>query len=240
MTGLTLALLTVATFVTAAFSAVVGLGGGVTLLAVMATLMPPALVVPLHGVVQLVSNSTRAALFAADVHRQIFGYYMLPAIIGVFLGAHFYVGGASAWFRPAVGLFVLAYLASLLRKPRVRGIPIPAFALVGFSVGTLASLIGATGPLNAAFFVRDDLSKQQVIGTQASVQIATHAAKLPVFLALGFDYSAHLATLAPLVLAAVAGTMVGKHLLSGLSQRGFRRAFVTVLALVAIRLIVFQ
>lgn len=237
MDGFTLALLTLATFVTAAFSAVVGLGGGVTLLAVMATLMPPALVVPLHGVVQLVSNSTRAGLLAAHVHRRIFAYYMVAAICGVAIGARFYLGGAVSWFRPAVGLFVLGYLATLARKPRLGRIPIPAFALVGFSVGTLASLIGATGPLNAPFFVRDDLSKRQVIATQASVQIATHGAKIPVFVALGFDYTAHLATLAPLVLAAVAGTMVGKHLLAGVSEQTFRRVFVAVLALVSIKLI---
>jgi len=229
--------LTGATFVTAAFSAVVGMGGGVTLLAVMAALLPPAIVVPVHGVVQLTSNTTRTLLLLRRVRWSIFAYYVGPAMIGVFLGARFYVGGSLPWFRPAVGVFILLYLATLQRKPRLGRLPEWSFAPLGLAVGSFASLIGATGPLIAPFFLRDDLGQEEVVGTKAAVQIATHATKIPAFFLLGFDYGAYFGLIVPLALAAVIGTYVGRRLLSRLPLAAFRRLFVAVLFLISLNLI---
>jgi hypothetical protein len=46
-------------FITAAF----GIGGGIAFLADCAVLLPPAAIIPIHGVVQLGSNSVRALMF---------------------------------------------------------------------------------------------------------------------------------------------------------------------------------
>lgn len=43
---------------TAAISAVVGMAGGVTLLSIMILFMPLNAAIPIHGIVQLVSNIT--------------------------------------------------------------------------------------------------------------------------------------------------------------------------------------
>ena len=53
----------IASFITAAF----GIGGGVLLLAVLAALMPPAALIPVHGVVQLGSNALRLMLFHSPI-----------------------------------------------------------------------------------------------------------------------------------------------------------------------------
>jgi uncharacterized membrane protein YfcA len=222
---------------TAALSAVVGMGGGITLLAIMTALLPAAVVVPIHGVVQLTSNGTRTLLFLPHVHWRIFAYYIVPALFGVFVGARWYVGGPLAWFRPAVGTFILVYLATMRRRPRLRRLPLASFAPLGLFVGLFASLLGATGPLIAPFFLRDDLDKQQVIATKAAVQITTHLGKLPAFFLLGFDYGAHAGTIVPLLAAAVLGTFFGKRFLSGLSNEVFRRLFTGLLALIAVYLI---
>ena len=50
---LDLVALTAAALITSMISAVLGMAGGITLLGVMTALLPPAQVVPLHGVVQL-------------------------------------------------------------------------------------------------------------------------------------------------------------------------------------------
>ena len=54
--------LTVLSFFTATFGVVAGLGGGVLLLAVMATIFPPATLIPLHGTVLLGTNVGRGYL----------------------------------------------------------------------------------------------------------------------------------------------------------------------------------
>ena len=234
---MTLALLVIVSLATSALSAVVGMGGGIVLLAAMAATLAPAVVVPLHGVVQLVSNGTRAFVMLPYVNRRVFALYMVPSIVGVLVGAKLYVGSELPWFRPAVGVFILLYLATLRYEPRLGRFPKAWYAPLGFLVGAVASLIGATGPLIAPFFLRDDLESREIVATKAAIQLTTHAAKIPAFFLAGFSYREHLGLLLPLVAASVAGTLVGARVLDRLSPVAFRRAFVTVLIAVALQLI---
>lgn len=234
---MTPAFLTAAALLTSALSAVVGMGGGIALLAVMAALLPATVVVPLHGVVQLFSNGTRAFVMWREVNRQVFALYMLPSVAGVVLGARLYVGDALPWFRPAIGVFIFVYLATLWRQPRLGRFPIAWYAPLGFVVGLFAALIGATGPLIAPFFLRDDLAPREIVATKAAIQISTHAAKVPAFLTAGFAYRDHTSLLVPMIAAAVAGTLVGGRALSRLSPLAFRRVFTSVLVAVALYLV---
>ena len=62
-------ILIIAAFLTATLSAIIGMGGGITLLGIMAIIMPDGyLVVAYHGVIQLVSNVTRTTclLYTSD------------------------------------------------------------------------------------------------------------------------------------------------------------------------------
>ena len=53
-----------AAFITSSISAVLGMGGGVILLGIMAILIPQGfMVIALHGIIQLVSNLTRTYVF---------------------------------------------------------------------------------------------------------------------------------------------------------------------------------
>ena len=61
--------LIVAAFLTSILSAIIGMGGGITLLGVMAIILPEGyLVVAYHGMVQLVSNVTRTTVFLSLIH----------------------------------------------------------------------------------------------------------------------------------------------------------------------------
>ena len=46
-------------FVTAVLSGVLGMAGGIALLGVLLVYLPPLVAIPLHGVIQLVSNGSR-------------------------------------------------------------------------------------------------------------------------------------------------------------------------------------
>ncbi len=62
-----------------------GLGGGVLVLATMANLLPPMALVPIHGVVQLGSNLSRAVLSWRQTMMSIVTPFLLGSIIGVAL-----------------------------------------------------------------------------------------------------------------------------------------------------------
>jgi uncharacterized membrane protein YfcA len=60
-------LLITAALVASAVSGTLGMGGGVLLLAVFATVLDPIAVVPIHGIVQLASNFTRSLALMKNV-----------------------------------------------------------------------------------------------------------------------------------------------------------------------------
>ena len=80
--------LIVFSFFMSAMTAVLGVGGGTGMLAVMAGIFPPVTLIPIHGVVQLGSNGGRALVMLKHVHRKIFGYFFAGGLIGTAAAAN--------------------------------------------------------------------------------------------------------------------------------------------------------
>ena len=79
-------ILITAAFVTSAISAVIGMGGGIILLGIMAIMIPEGyMVIALHGMIQLFSNTTRTYLFREHLKKDILNEFSKGAIIGLFL-----------------------------------------------------------------------------------------------------------------------------------------------------------
>lgn len=233
----TVIVLVVACFVTATISGILGMAGGVTLLGVMTALLPAAVVVPLHGIVQLASNWTRTWAFRKHVRWSIFFAFMIPAAVGIAIAANIWADLKLTWFKAWIGAFILAFLVWRKYKPKLRTPPVWSYGVLGLAAGLLAIFVGATGPFLAPFFLRDDFDNEEVIATKAVCQTWLHLLKIPAFLALSFDYSPYIAVLAALVAAVIGGTYFGKHLLSRVSKERFVFWFQLVLALLAIYLI---
>lgn len=232
-----LAILLPGAFVAAAISGLIGMGGGAFLLALMAMTIDPMLVVPVHGVVQLTSNFTRSLRLWRNVSWRIAALYCPTMVLGAWLGLQLYRGAGMPWFKPAIGAFVLASLAWNRCKPKRLVMPMWVFAPAGVGGGFLTIVVGAAGPYLAAFFLRDDLDRKEIVATKAAIQSFGHFLKIPAFLSIGFDYGANARLMAPLVLAVIAGTFAGTHLLHRVSERVFQAAFQWVLGLLAIRLL---
>ena len=65
-----LIILIISAFITSSVSAVIGMGGGIILLGIMALIIPEGyVVVALHGIVQLISNVTRSFVFRDHISR---------------------------------------------------------------------------------------------------------------------------------------------------------------------------
>lgn len=238
MISIVLLALIFAALVSSTISGIVGMAGGITLLAVMSALMNPAQVVPLHGLVQLGSNFTRTLVFLKHVVWRIIIVYALPAAIGTWLATGIWSGEKMVWFKPVIGVFILSFLLWRRFSPTLRNLPLWVYLPLGAVAGFASVFIGATGPLIAPFFLRDDFANEEVIATKAICQTWTHLLKIPAFLTLGFDYLPHWPTLVGLLAAVVVGTLLGKKILQKVSRRLFTIAYQSVLALLAVYLII--
>ena len=80
MEPVTLGLLVLVAFCTAILSAIVGMAGGIVLLSTMLLFFEPLVAIPLHGVVQLVSNGSRTWIQRSHVDWSIVWRYALPLL----------------------------------------------------------------------------------------------------------------------------------------------------------------
>ena len=233
--------LSICAFFTAVLSGVVGMGGGAALLAVMllATDLEPAAVVAVHAVVQLVANGSRALLLLKHVRWRPFLLMALPALpmpaVGMLIVKH----ARAETLELAMGAAIL-YAAWAPRWGVQRLPEWLAFGIAGVLGGALGVVVGAIGPITAPFFLRTDFDRHQIVATKAVCACYFHILKIVAFgVALaGFSYGDHVGIAAPMALACVLGSWVGKKILGRLSEKAFRVVFKTVLTVLAVRIIV--
>jgi uncharacterized membrane protein YfcA len=220
-----------ASFVTAS----AGLGGGGIMLAVMASVMPPAAVIPTHGVIQLGSNLGRALVMRRWIERSVLGWFAAGALVGAVIGGSLFVALPSEILKLVLGLFILySVWAPKLRRMRI---PDKAFVGVGLVTTFLTMFVGGTGPFVAAFVSPERFGKEPTVATHATCMTVQHGFKVAVFVAFGFAYGPWLVLLAVMIAGGFLGTLVGRAVLLKLPEQTFKTIFKTVLTLLALRLL---
>jgi len=220
---------------TSALTAAAGIGGGLVLLSVMASFLPPIVVIPIHGVVQLGSNAGRAVLLRQHIDRGILLPFVLGSVLGIALGAKLFVALPTSVLEIILGLFILACV--WLPKLKASRIANRAFVLVG-AVGSFVTMfVGATGPFVASFITPERLERHAVVATHATCMSVQHSLKVAAFGFLGFAFLPWVPLLAAMIAAGFLGTMLGRRLLDRLPHHIFARAFKIILTVLALRLL---
>lgn len=219
-----------AVLLTSVLSGVIGMAGGMLLMALLAALFPVPVAMLLHGVTQGAANGSRAWFLRAHVRWAVLPPYLAGAALalGVF---------AFLTFVPDRGLVLLLvgafpWLGRLLPAAGRLDVGRPATAFACGAVVTAAQLLaGASGPLLDVFFLNSTLDRRAVVATKAITQTLGHGTKLVYYGAvLGLAGAAFEGAAAPpwlfaaVVPAALLGTRVGTRLLDRLEEATFRRA----------------
>src|SRR5690606_2894271 len=143
-------LLVVASFFTSALTAATGVGGGSLMLMLMGMFVPVAALIPVHGAVQLGSNTGRAWHQRINVRFDIFSPFLIGSVIGAIIGAFFVVQLPDAILKVVLGGFIL--MITWTKIPGLDKISGAGLA-VGSGLTALVSMfVGATGPLLGTFF----------------------------------------------------------------------------------------
>jgi uncharacterized protein len=229
--------LVVASFFTSALTAAFGFGGGVAMLAIMGLFLPVAALIPVHGAVQLGSNTGRAIRQRAHIDRAVALPFIAGSLVGAGFGAAFVVQLPDHLLKLVLGVFVIV----------VTWTSIPGFdrlGRAGIAIGStvtafLTMMLGATGPLLAAFFSKalpDD--RKALVATHAAGMTVQHFLKIVVFGLAGFAFAAWAPLIAVMIATGYLGTVYGSRLLERLPEESFRKWFrigVTLLALDMVR-----
>jgi len=236
----TLALLVALAFGTAILSAIIGMGGGILLLAALVSFLPPIVAIPLHGVIQIASNGSRVVVQRKHIQPRIAGTFGILVLPGGFLGYVALTSTPESVANIALGVFILAAVWIRLPTPGQPRSAFRRFLLLGGAAGITNTSVGSSGPLIAPFFLGLGLTRHQIIGTKAACQVQGHLTKIVVFGLAGFAWSEYSMLLGLTILAVVAGTVVGSRILDRVNEETFVVLYKYTLTLIALRMILVQ
>ena len=231
------AFLIFASFFTSALTAAMGLGGGVAMLALLGIFIPVAALIPVHGAVQLGSNTGRAWRQRENVRWSVAGPFIAGSFIGAVIGAFVVVQLPDAVMKIMLGAFIVL----------ITWVSIPGFDRIGkagIAVGStvlavLSMMLGATGPLlNAMLAQLFPGDRKGLVATHAAGMTVQHSLKIVVFGLAGFAFAEWIPLVAAMIASGYAGTIWGTRLLERLPEERFRfwfKILLTVLALDMLR-----
>ncbi|MBE0506378.1 MAG: sulfite exporter TauE/SafE family protein [Marinospirillum sp.] len=221
---------------TSAITASIGVGGGVLLLAVMALMLPPAAIIPVHGMVQLGSNLNRALMTVKDIDWKLLAAFTPGAILGAWLASLFLVQLPVHVLQLTIAGFILF----LTWGPKVPAIGLGRLGTFAAALITtfISMFAGATGPLVAAFVKQQHQGDRfRTVANFAAAMSVQHLPKALVFGAAGFVFMDWLGLMLLMIISGALGTWMGLQLLARLSNRNFGRIINIILTLLAIRLV---
>jgi uncharacterized membrane protein YfcA len=231
------ALLIVASAFTSALAAAFGIGGGIAMLALMGLFVPVASLIPVHGAVQLGSNTGRAWHQRASVRMDIAAPFIAGSVVGAVLGVFLVVQLPDALLKLFLGGFILVLIWAKI--PGIERLSKAGLALASVAIALLSMIVGATGPLVAVLFARFlENDRKALIATSAVAMTTQHLLKIVVFGIAGFAFWQWVPLVAAMIVSGFVGTIYGTGLLERMPEETFRKWFrigITVLALDLLR-----
>jgi len=228
------------TFLTSTVAGVVGVGGGMLLIAILPLFLPLNAIIPVHGVTQMSSNISRAFFGIKDVQFKVVPKFIFGSILGVSLFA-FLLSYVSLEYVPLfIGAYILLNLWSKSFGQYIK--KYESYFMAGFFQTGLSVIVGATGPLTMTLLLKDFDDKDKVVATGAMLMSITHTAKLFVFAIFGFMFFEYIYMMMFMVAGAVAGSYFGtkiRHMIDGKKFINILKLLLTLLAIRAIYTTIF-
>jgi uncharacterized membrane protein YfcA len=239
-------ILAIAAFVTAMISGILGMAGGVLLLATLFCFLPHGEAIPTHAAVQIVSNSTRVLALWSHVDWRTVVRFCLGAMPGAVIGTYLLwalgePGQSEPYLKILVGVYILALTLVPTGDGRSSAMVWWDFPLVGLAAGTAALTVGAMGPLIAPMFARRNFVKERLVATKAVCQAIVHVTKIPAFLWLGSLDLEKLGLMTLLMIGMVIpGTLVGKRILKHVSEKQFVALYRIALVFAGLKILLYD
>jgi len=228
--------LIILSFFTSMLTAAMGIGGGTVLLAVMAQIVPAKAIVPVHGVVQLGSNTGRALIMLKHVDKPFLLYFALGCIVGALIGGQIAFSLPADILRLTLGLFILFTVWVGATFPNLS---MNKNSIIGGGIFTtmLSMFVGATGPLVIAMVKHMKSLPVQLVATSAAALVIQHTLKLVAFGFIGFAFLPYLPLTAAMIATGFLGTLIGKKILMKTPPKKFKLALNILISVLALRLI---
>jgi uncharacterized membrane protein YfcA len=215
---------------------VLGFGGGMLLIAILPMFLNPGLIIPIHGITQLASNSSRMIFSLEHVQWQLFPKFLVGSLIGIIVFGLILTNVSTEYVPIAIGVYILLNLWSQAFGNFIK--KYESYYLIGLLQTGLGLIVGAPGPLALSVLTKNLRSKDEIIATSAMFMTISHLAKIPVFMALGVAVFGELNLLFFMVLGAILGSFAGTKLRLAAKNDGLIMMVKVLLSALALKMIV--
>lgn len=217
-----------------AVAAVAGFGIGSLLTPVLSIELGTKLAVALISVPHFVGTGLRLWRLRAHVDRSVLMGFGVASAAGGLVGALFHAQAASPTLAVVFGLLLLlagtSELTGLARRVELTGAA--AWTAGGLS-GLFGGMVGNQGGIRSAALLGFHLNRHAFVATATAIALVVDLARMPVYF---WAEGAQILERWPLLLATVAGvvvgTLVGERVLGRIPERIFR----TVVAVLIVAL----
>ena len=227
--------LMLASLVTSFIGVFTGAAGGIVLLGLMATVMPPLALIPVHTVVMLGSGvdphhdhvASRHAAGGAAVHDR------LGDRGGG--GRRVFVALTTVWLEFILGAFILlvTWMPKLGRFGAERG----RFGVLGFMTTFVGVFVSATGTLLAPFIAASTPDRRVHVATMGALMMIAHLAKIAAFGFIGFAVGRYVPLMVAMIATGAVGNWVGEVALLRTKEQHFRLVLQLALTILGLRLL---
>ena len=223
-------------FLTSTVAGVVGIGGGMMLIAILPSFLPLNALIPVHGLTQMSSNLSRAVFGYKDVQFEVIPKFLLGSAIGIGIFAGILNFISLEYVPLFIGAYILLSLWSEKFNEKIKRYE--SYFLAGFFQTGLSMVVGATGPLTMTLLLKDYQDKDKVVATGAALMSITHILKVFVFMYLGFVFFDYIGVIIAMIIGAVAGSWAGTQLRDKIDGKKFILILKVLLSALAIHVIV--
>ena len=226
----------IVTFLTSTIAAIVGLGGGMMLIAILPSFLPVNALIPVHGLTQMSSNLSRAFFGYKDIQYEVIPKFLLGSLLGIGLFASILTFISLEYVPLFIGVYILLSLWSEKFNEKIKRYE--SYFLAGFFQTGLSIVVGATGPLTMTLLLKDYKDKDKVVATSAALMSLSHILKVFVFMYFGFVFFDYIGIIIAMVIGAIAGSWAGTKLRNIIDGKKFTIILKVLLTALAIKIII--
>ncbi|RXJ94175.1 hypothetical protein CRV00_08060 [Malaciobacter molluscorum] len=224
------------TFFTSTIAGIVGIGGGMILVAILPSFLPVNAVIPIHGLTQMTSNFSRAVFGYKDIQFKVIPKFLFGSLLGIGLISSIIYFISLDYVPLFIGIYILLSLWSKKFNDKIK--KFESYFLIGFFQTGLSLIVGATGPLSMTLLYKNFEDKDAIVATAAALMSITHIFKVFVFIFFGFAFFDYLGLLVCMIVGAILGSYAGIKLRNKIDGKKFRNILKILLSLLAIKVII--
>jgi uncharacterized membrane protein YfcA len=201
-----------------------GFGIGSILTPWMSALMPIRAAIAAVSIPHFFGTALRLWMLRADVDRRVFLTFGVMSAAGGLAGAWLHTISRSTALTAVFAVLLifsgLSGLTGLNRRMHFEG---RTAWLAGALSGAFGGYVGNQGGIRAAALLAFDLPARAFVATATAVALIVDLARMPVYLATGWnDIAVFLRPIAIATAGVVAGTWGGRRILERIPERVFR------------------